>query len=69
MLGQDFEGHLAAQLGVLGFVHLTHAARTELAGNPIVRNRRANHACFVPGRFYCTTGARRIAASVRPEIL
>ncbi len=39
---QHLDRHLSAQLGVLGPVHLSHAALAELGGNPEVRESRAD---------------------------
>jgi len=38
VLGQEFEGDKAAQRGVLGLVHHTHAAATQLLQHPVVGN-------------------------------
>ena len=40
---QDLEDHLTPQLGVGGAIDLSHAARTELGGDPIMRNALAYH--------------------------
>jgi hypothetical protein len=36
---QHFDRHLAAELGVLGPIHLPHAALAQLGGDLVVRNR------------------------------
>ena len=41
-LGQDLDRHFAAQLGVFGAIHLTHAAFTELGCDTEVRNSGAD---------------------------
>ena len=40
---QEFEGHEAAQFGVLGFVNHAHAATTEFLDNAVVRDGLVNH--------------------------
>jgi hypothetical protein len=42
-LGQDFDRHVAAQLGVAGTVDHAHSAFAEFLGNPVVGNGLANH--------------------------
>ena len=42
-LGQELQGHEAAQLDVLGLIHHTHAATTELLQDAVVGNGFANH--------------------------
>jgi hypothetical protein len=41
-VGQELEGHEAAELGVLGFVNHTHPA-AELFQDAVVRNGSAQH--------------------------
>ena len=43
LLGQELEGHLTAELQVLGLVDDAHAAAAELREDPIVRDRLADH--------------------------
>lgn len=40
---QDFDGHLAAELGVAGAVDLTHPTGTDFRLNAIVTQCLANH--------------------------
>ncbi len=47
--GQHLDGHLAAELRVLGPPHLTHAALAELVQDLVVRNRLADHVLAFPG--------------------
>ncbi len=39
---EDFQGHLAPELGVLGPIHLSHPAFAELGGDPEVGQRLAD---------------------------
>jgi hypothetical protein len=41
--GQSFQRHVAVQALVVGAIHHTHPARTELFQNPVMRNRRPDH--------------------------
>jgi len=40
--GQDFQRHVAAELGVIGTVHLTHSAFTDRGGDPIICESTTN---------------------------
>jgi hypothetical protein len=42
-LRQEFQRHVAAELGVLGFVHHTHATAAELFEHAIMRNSLSQH--------------------------
>src|SRR5712692_8573134 len=42
-IGKELQGHEPAQLGVLGLVHHSHAAATELHQDAIVGDRVADH--------------------------
>ena len=48
VLGQQLEGHAAAQARVLGLVDHTHAAPSELGEDPVVGERLADHRCGSP---------------------
>ena len=41
--GQEFDGDVAAELGVLGLVDDAHAPAAELGGDPVVRDGLADH--------------------------
>ena len=41
LFGQKFQGHEAAELGVLGLVHQAHSTASEQLQHPVVRNRFA----------------------------
>ena len=43
LVGQEFEGHAAAQRGVFGLVYHAHAPATQLLDNAIVGNSLAGH--------------------------
>ena len=40
---QEFEGHEAAQLQILGLVHHAHATAAQLFDGAVVRDRLPNH--------------------------
>src|SRR5258706_11944176 len=42
-IGQEFQGHETAKLGVFSFVNNTHAATTELLDDAVVRDGLVNH--------------------------
>src|SRR5690349_11563991 len=41
--GQELQGHKSAKASVLGLIHNTHAAATELLHDPVVRDSLADH--------------------------
>ena len=43
-LGQDLEGHITSELGVLRAPHLAHSALTQLGGHLIMQNTASDHA-------------------------
>ena len=43
LVGQEFQGDEPTQVGVLGLIHHTHAAATELIHDAIVRDGLADH--------------------------
>ncbi len=47
-VGQDLEGHVASQLGVLGPPDLAHAPLAQLRRHLVVRNRLADHFTLSP---------------------
>ena len=51
--GEEFEGHRAFKLGVLGFIDHAHAALTEFFGDPVVRDGLIGHET----QFYPRTGS------------
>ena len=58
-LGQEFEGHEAAKVGVLSFIDHAHAAATEFFDNAVVRDGLADHSGdeLVFGSIYLTEAA------------
>src|SRR5437879_2101033 len=55
---QELERDEAVELGVLGLIHHTHSAATELIHDAVVRNRRSNHDSGGPdlsttGEYHC----------------
>src|SRR3990172_4461158 len=48
LVGQNLEGHVPPQAGVLRFVHDAHAAAAELLHDAIVGNRLADQLCWNP---------------------
>ena len=53
--GQDLEGHLATEGGVLGPVDLSHAAFSELGGDPVVAQASGRSSLWAPGRLAHST--------------
>ncbi len=43
LLGQEFQRHVPAKLGVLGHVHDSHAAATQFFDNAVVRDGLPDH--------------------------
>ena len=62
-LGQELQGHGAAEAGVLGLVDDTHAAAAELLDDPVVGDRLADHvaSAHVPTRVSVARGTPEAA--------
>jgi hypothetical protein len=55
--GKKLQGHAAAELRILGFVHHTHAARAQLAENLVMQERLADEWVLVHIRRLMVFGA------------